>query len=116
MKKNLKSWLSILQQNKQAVFTAFSLIILGDILFSTIHSDAFIFGVIVVYILLIKVFTLKSKTTFSFCFFILGLLFISLVFTGTSEHTEKAAVWLYFFMGMGIIQEVVIKVKYNRNK
>ncbi len=107
MKKNLKSWLSILQQNKPAVFTAFSLVILGDILFSTIHADAFIFGILVAYILLIKLLTLKSKTTFSFCLFILGIFFFVFVFTGLSKHTEKAGVWLFLFMAIGIIQELL---------
>ena len=103
---NLKSWVLLLKQNKIAVLTAVWLTVLGDISFSQIRSDVFIFGILGLYILVIRVFKLKSKATFSLCFFVLGLLLIEFVSTGVSEHTEKAAVWLFLFMTIGIVQEV----------
>ena len=107
MKKYINSWLTIIKQNKSAVFTAFLLMVFGDIFFWQVQSDILIFGILGLYILIIKSFKLESKITFSFCFFILGFLFIGFVFTGTSINTEKAAVFLFFFMAIGILQKLL---------
>ena len=109
MKEQIKSWLIFLKKNKRAALSTFWLIILGDIVFSEIQSDLLVFGILGLYIFVIFLFKLRSKSTFFSCFFILGTLFIEFVFTSTSIHTEKAAVWLFLFVAIGIIQELLGK-------
>lgn len=109
MKKTIQSAILILKQNKAAALTAFLLIILEDVFFSSIQSDLFIFGMLAFYIFLIHTFKLKSKPTFFLCLFILGFFFVEVIFTGTSKHVEKAAVWLFLFMAIGVIQELLDK-------
>ena len=111
MKKILKLLFSVLRQNKSGALTAICLILIGNIFSTEIQSDLIIFGILGLYIFFINVFKLKSKVTFLFCFFILGLLFIEFVFTGVSIHTEKVAVWLFLFMATGILQELVLNKK-----
>lgn len=105
MKEYIVSWLLIIKQNKSAVYTAFLLMIFADI-FSELQSDIIIFGILGLHILLIRFFKLESKTTFLFCFPILGALFVGFIITNTSIYTEKAAVFLFFFMAIGIFQEL----------
>lgn len=98
-----------LRENKPVALTAIWMVIIGDIIFSPEKSDLVIFGILGSYVITILFYKKKSKSTFSFCFFILGLLFIEFVFTGASQYTEKAAVWLFLFMAIGILQELLEK-------
>lgn len=103
----LKLLFSVLRQNKSGALTAIGLILTGDIFSPQTQSDLIILIILGLYVFFIKVFNLKSKVTFLFCFFILGLLLIEFIFTGVSEHSEKASVWLFLFIATGILQELV---------
>lgn len=111
MKNGLSLLFSFLRQNKSGALTATWLMLTADIFSGEIQSDLIIAGILGLYIFFIRILKLNSKVTFLFCFFIIGLLFIEFIFTGISEHTEKAAVWLFLFMAIGILQELMIRKK-----
>ena len=105
-KQFMKDNFSYLKNYKSSMLTVIVLIIMIDIFFSNTKSDVIIFGVLGLYLFSINFYKLKTKTTFLICFFILGAFFIQFIFGGTSDHTEKAAVWLFLFLFTGIIQEL----------
>lgn len=95
-----------LKNYKSSMLTAIMLVIIANIFFSNIKSDIFIFGVLGLYLFSIIFYKLKAKTAFSICLFILAAFSISFILSNTSDHTEKAAVWLFLFLFTGIIQEL----------
>lgn len=111
MKKILNYAFPFLRVNRSGILNAIFFAVIADIFLLKIQSDYMIFGILGLYMFVIKFFKLESKTTFTFCMFILGLLFMGFVFTGSSEHTEKAAVWLFLFMATGILQELLLDKK-----
>lgn len=105
-KQYVRNKFSLLKNYKSAVLTAVVLMVTGHIFFSNITSDVLVFGVLAFYISAIYFYKLKAKTTFIICFFILAAFSIQFIFTSISSHTEKAAVWLFLFLSIGIIQEL----------
>ena len=102
----IKKGILILRKNKPVVLTVIFLAILADIFFIRGNSDIRIFGILGVYIISVFFYKLKSRLTFLFSLALLGIMFIEFLFTRTSESTEKAAVWLYLFLAIGIIQKL----------
>lgn len=96
----------LLLKNKEVVLTIISLIVIADIFLIKESSDIRIFAILAVYIASILFYRLKSKFTFLLCFLILASMYVEFVISGTSEGTEKAAVWLFFFLAIGIIQNL----------
>ena len=94
-----------LKENKKTVLALIIVVIFADSIFLKENSDFVIFSILILYVVLIKMFQIKSKSTFLLCLTLLGTMFISYMFTGTSISTEKAAVWLVLFLGIGIFQQ-----------
>lgn len=97
---------SLLWENKKIILTFILLTIPADIFLIKGSSDFRIFGILGFYIAGILFYRLGSRLTFSFALVLLGGMFFSFIFTGTSESTEKAAVWLFLFLLTGIIQQL----------
>ena len=95
-----------LKDNKPVVLSVIFLGIIADPLFITGNSDIRIFGILGLYITAVFFYKLKSGLTFVFGLVLLGIMYIEFLFTGTSPATEKAAVWLYLFLAIGIIQKL----------
>lgn len=93
------------KNNKPVVLSVIFLGILADTLFIKGNSDLRIFGFLGVYVAAISFYKLKSRLTFLLGLVLLGAMFVEFIFTGTSESTEKTAVWLVFFLLIGIIQQ-----------
>lgn len=91
---------------KPVVLTTVFLSMLADIFFIPENSDVIIFGILIVYIFCILFFKLKSWLIFEAGIIVLLLMFFSLIINGTSVPTEKAAVWLFFIILIGIIQQI----------
>ena len=91
--------------NKPVVLSVIFLGILADTLFIKGDSDLRIFGILGFYVAAIFFYKLKSRLTFLLGLVLLGVMFVEFIFTGTSESTEKAAVWFVFFLLIGIIQQ-----------
>lgn len=97
---------SFLEQYKSPILTIILSGIIGDILFLGQSQDLRIFSLIVIYILAIRFYKLKSRFTFSFALFVVIIIFIELILTSTSPTTEKAAIWLFFLIAIGIFQQI----------
>lgn len=106
MKDNdIKKIISYLKNNEKIVSTLVIVVIFTDIFFIKNSSDFIIFGNLLLSVIFIKIFQIKSKATFLLCIALLTAMFINYLFTGASISTEKAAVWLVLFLGVGIIQQ-----------
>lgn len=86
--------------------------ILGDVLLFPASSDVRIFGILFLFVCLIKLFKLTSSTTFLFSLILLVIsyvLFIStdplLYYKPVVPAAERFSVWLYLFLVIGVIQK-----------
>lgn len=93
------------QQNKPIVLMAFVFILLGSILSSSASSDIIIFSVLGLSLIIIFFYRLPSKFIFILCLVLLGIMFVEFLLSGPSSNTEKTAVWIYLFMGVGIVRQ-----------
>lgn len=103
--KKINRCVSFFQKNKLIVF---ALIIGGigvDSLFIIKESDIAYFGLLGLYIVFTRVFQTKSSSTFLLCLGVIGVMFISLVFSQASVRTEKLTVWFFLLMVVGILQQ-----------
>ena len=101
----MKKIASFLKENKKTVLSFFITAIAGDILFFKKSSDYFTFGMLILYLFFLKIFQIKSKSTFLLCLVLLSAMFIDYLFSGASVATEKAAVWFILFLIVGVIQQ-----------
>ena len=90
---------------KHLVVSLIFLAILTDIIFFLESSDFVIFGILGVYVGCVWFAKIKSNITFLFCLLFLLLMYGMFLFTETSVHTEKAAVWFFLFFVVGIFQK-----------
>lgn len=104
-KKYFNSGLLLFRKNKLVVLTILLLGVVGDIFFISGSSDLRIFSIITLYVIGIWLYKLNSRIIFLLCLVLLGIMFIEFLLSGTSERTEKAAVWLVLFLAIGIIQQ-----------
>ncbi|MBI3576836.1 hypothetical protein HY086_02220 [Candidatus Gottesmanbacteria bacterium] len=96
----------LLRDYRQVVLTLIVLLIAADVIFPKESSDIRIFGILGIYIAGILIYKLNSNYTFFMGLLSLFLMYILFLITGTSSSTEKAAVWLFFFFGIGMIQRL----------
>lgn len=87
------------------VLTLFAAFIVVESLSERLSSDFVIFSALLCYGFFIKIFRIKSTVTFLLCLGLLALMSIEYLFTGASISTEKVAVWLILFFGIGVIQQ-----------
>lgn len=90
------------------------LLILGDIFFFTLSSDIRIFGILLTYVIFIKLLKLRSNSAFIFSLILLLLAYTSFIFSDVTyfanpgpniPFSEKAAVWTFLLMVVGIVQK-----------
>lgn len=93
-----------LKANNNVVISLLSFMVLADIFMIPRMSDVRTYGILFLYAIDTWVIERKSKTTFIVCLALLLLMYVLYLFTGTSEQTEKAAVWLFFLMLIGVVQ------------
>lgn len=103
--KNIESIISFTRENKRTVLTLFVVSIVAESLSKRLSSDVVIFSALLLYGFFIKIFRTKSTFTFLLCLGLLIVMSTNYFFTGASISTEKAAVWLILFLGIGVIQQ-----------
>ncbi len=103
--KSIESIISFATENKRTFLTLFIIFIIVENLSKRLSSDVVIFSALLLYGVFIKIFRIKSTFTFLLCLGFLVLMSIEYLFTGASVSTEKAAVWLILFFGIGVIQQ-----------
>lgn len=93
------------KQYRIIILTIVSGLIVLDASILPTASDLKFFGISILYILFSFFYKLKSTFTFTLCLFVLLIMFIGFVSTGSIFATEKAAVWVVLLMIIGIIQQ-----------
>jgi len=101
----MKKIASFLREKKKTVLSFFIAAIVVDTFFFKKSSDYFTFGILILYLFFLKIFQIKSKSTFLMCLALLIVMFIGYLFSKTSILTEKAAVWFVLFLIVGVIQQ-----------
>lgn len=105
MKQLLIRKLSPLKPYKSVLLTAVFFLAIGDTVIIESKSDLVIFGVLGLYTFSLLFYKISSKASLFFCFAFVIILFFEFIFTGDSVHAEKAAVWLFLFMVIGVLHE-----------
>lgn len=93
------------EQYRLIIFIALTGFVLADIYLSPTTSDITFFSIIMLFVISAYFYKLKSKVSFAVCLVLLFLMYGSFLISGTSDITEKIAVWLFIFMLVGIIQQ-----------
>ncbi len=96
---------SFLRANKITILALFIAFIVAETISKRLSSDLVIFSALLCYGIFIKMFQIRSTFTFLLCLCLLVLMYNLYVFSGISISTEKAAVWLILFFGIGVIQQ-----------
>lgn len=96
----------ILKKNRQVVVTVLVLFVIVDILYLGQSSDLRIFISLFLYLLAMWFYKLESTLTFSISLFVFAIMSFQFLISGASESTEKAAVWLFFLILIGIFQQL----------
>lgn len=112
MKISIKHVFSLLART-ETFLQSFTLILVGgftigiliDFLNYQDNSDMRLFFLLTLGILVSRVLRLKSDATFKLAIFFLVLLFVFFIFSRASGITERIAVWLYFILIIGIVQQ-----------
>lgn len=99
--------LPVLRTIRPILLTVIFLSIISDILLVAARSDIIIFSILAMYVFSIVVFRIRSRLTFSFSLLLLFIMYAQYIIfiPDVSPGAEKAAVWLFFFLGIGMIQQ-----------
>lgn len=104
--KELSSLIEYMRRNALLVAGMVYLVVVLDTLFITGSSDIRLFSILGVYILAAVILKLNSRLTFGFTLVLLAIMYVEFLLTGSGDKTEKAAVWLYLFLVVGIFQQL----------
>lgn len=91
---------------KQVILTILVLAVFGDIVLLKSQSDFVLFGLLIVYCGFLFIYRLSSIVTFRVSLFVLAVMSLAFITTSTSVITERAAVWLFFLILTGVIQQI----------
>lgn len=105
LKDKIRGSIIILKKYSKVLFVIIVLGINSDVFLFKGASDFRLFGVLGLYVISIRLFKLKSKITFLLCLFLLIAMYISFLVSGSSDTTEKIAVWFVLFLATGITQQ-----------
>lgn len=95
-----------LKGQRQILLVVIFLAVLATIFPDQSISDILIFSLVGLYLFAIYLYKINSGLTFKFSLVLLIVMSVLFIFTGPSTITEKAAVWLYLFLGIGIMQQL----------
>jgi hypothetical protein len=113
MKKKFTKYLTryflFIKNNKSTVLLLLTLGVIFDILFVASQYDLITYVILGISIFSILLYKLQSSTIFKFCLILLTIMIIALITKGSSPLTEKAAVWIFFFLWIGVI----LRLKYE---
>ena len=96
---------SLFKNNRNTVITNLLIAILADIFLIGENYDFVTFTILVISVFSVIVYRFKSSTIFIFCLVLLGIMYLLFLLHGTSSATEKAAVWIFLFLIVGIIRQ-----------
>lgn len=104
LKKDITRAKRFLKENNVTVLSILVSLVLADIFMIPGSSDVRTYGLLLAYVVDSAVVKRTSKVTFLGCLALLMLMYVAYLFTGTSVQTEKAAVWLFLLLVVGVVQ------------
>lgn len=111
MKKYLKLILAFLREYKHAIVTLNLLAIIGDILLINFKSDLITFIILGLLIILFKFYKFPFKRIFTLCLIPIVIIFLGFIVDSHSMAINKASIWLFLLLGIGIVQQLFSKGK-----
>lgn len=107
----MKRVLSFLKVYRVGVVTLLLVIMIEDILLVGFKSDLITFSILGLIIFFFRFYKTTSKRIFSLAFIPIIVMFLMYFIDAFSVITEKAAIWLFLLMGVGIMQELFKKTE-----
>lgn len=104
--KNMKNLSANLKNNQYLFLVIIFLLVLTDVFLIKENFDLLLFSTLGIYIVGISLLKTKSHFTFIYCLVLLALMFFLFLITSTSTATEKTGVWIFFFILIGIVQQL----------
>lgn len=97
--------ISFLKKNRPTIIVVLIGLLLFDVFANDTSSDIITFGLLILFILGIIFLKFTSRLTFFITLTMAIIMSISYIFMGTTVITEKAAVWLFLFLLVGVFQQ-----------
>lgn len=95
----------IIRKNRSSFMSILVVLFSIDIFFIKSSSDLIIFGLTSYYVMGVFLFRLKSNTTTKISLCLCIIMILSYLTLGSTSISEKAGVWLFLFLLIGIIQQ-----------
>lgn len=104
IRKKISKYIAELRKNRRLIIVVFTLFIIFDSVIISTRTDITLFSFLALYVLGISLLKITSKATFFISLFCAVIMSLAYIVSGTSVITEKASVWLYLFLIVGIVQ------------
>lgn len=111
MKKNLHIILLKSREYKQVIITLIILTIIGDISLINFKSDLITFIILGLLVASFNFYKFPFRRIFVLCLMPVVIIFFGFIINPYSVIVEKAAIWLFLLLGVGIIQQLFNKEK-----
>jgi len=111
MKKYLQRVLPLLKEYKHAVIAIILIAMIGDIAVIGSKSDVIPFAILGLLIIFFKFYGFSSKMFFILCFIPVVIIFLGFIINPFSVMLDKASIWLFLLMGLGILLELFEKMR-----
>lgn len=93
--------------NSLTFLSIFIIAIVADLFLFSQSSDIRYVLLIVFWLIVVRVLRLQSDATFKLTLGLLGGLFLFFIFDNKSLITERIATWIYLFLWVGVIQQLL---------
>lgn len=84
----------------------FLLGIILDIFYFKNNSDIRFFSLLLLWILITKIYSLKSDLTFKLCLVYLAIIFFFMLLNKNPLRIERLSVWIFLFLLVGVVQQI----------
>jgi len=108
MKKLVQRVLFFLKEYKHGVVTVLLMAVIADILFIRYASDPITFSILGLIVVMFKFYQFTSKNIFSLGIIPLVIMSFGFLLDPASFVADKASVWLFLLIGIGIVQELFL--------
>lgn len=90
---------------KPSLVIIFFIGVLIDVFVFETGSDLRLFGLVFFWLILIKIYKLKSDITLKMTLVYLFILFLLFIFARSQPYTDRVATWIYMFLIIGVFQQ-----------
>lgn len=111
MKQAIKYFFSAINKRsyeyRLALITLFFVGVAIDVFYFHDDSDVRLFLLLLFWFYITRLYRFKVETTLKVALFFLGPLFFLFIFVNASFYSERLAVWIYMFLVLGLVQQVI---------